>query len=262
MRTILLYRRGGLGDTLLTFPILEIFKRRGFYVIAVGNTDYYKIAKAVGWADEVFYEKPGKNFDIEISIGLDGIDPFPKKRIWIVEHYLKTLGLWGNYFSTYLPLEGYDLSPMKDKVVLHPSSGSKKKNPPLELFMRIEKFFHSFGYECIYLVGEADSWLKDHVKNYVELLDPLEMAKHIKSARLFVGNDSGVSHLSSYLGIPTFVFYGPTDWRIWKPIGEKVFPISLELECSPCFPNTCSDKPCFNVDRLFDLFKRHEPVRF
>ena len=54
MKKFLLYRRGGLGDTLLTFPILEIFKRKGFYTVAVGNTDYFKIAKAVGWVDEVF----------------------------------------------------------------------------------------------------------------------------------------------------------------------------------------------------------------
>jgi ADP-heptose:LPS heptosyltransferase len=261
LKKLLLYRRGGLGDTLLTFPILEIFKRKGFYTVAVGNTDYYKIAKAIGWADETLYEKPVGNFDLEISIGLDGIYPFPKERIWIVEYYLKSLGL-SEPFSKKLPLEGYDQSPIKDKVVLHPSSGSKKKNPPLELFTKIEEFFVDLGYECIYLIGEADSWLKSYVKNYVEFLDPFEMAKHLKSAKLFVGNDSGVSHLSSYLGVPTFVFFGPTDWKVWKPIGEKVFPISLELECSPCFPNTCPEKFCFNVDKLFELLKRHKSVGF
>ena len=265
MKKFLLYRRGGLGDTLLTFPILEIFKRKGFYTVAVGNTDYFKIAKAVGWVDEVFYERPTGRFDIEVLIGLDGITPFPKERIWIVEYYLKNLGL-SESFSTRLPLEGYQDTPLKNKVILHPSSGSKKKNPQLELFIRIEEFLRDLGYECAYLIGESDQWLKRHVNNFMEFLDPLEMGRHLKGARLFVGNDSGVSHLSAYLGITTFIFYGPTDWKVWKPIGERVYPIYLEIECSPCFPNTCTERFCFDVDRLFEAFlsslKRHESMRF
>ncbi|WP_448588281.1 glycosyltransferase family 9 protein [Thermocrinis sp.] len=259
MKTFLLYRRGGLGDTLLTFPILEIFKRRGFYTVAVGNTDHYSIAKAVGWADKVLSEKPEGKFDVEVSIGVDGLDPFPRDQTWVVDHYFNSLGITES-FSLTLPLEGYIESPLKDKVVLHPSSGSSKKNPPLELFLKIEEYF---GGECVYLVGEADGWLKAHVRNFLEVLNPLEMARHLKTARLFVGNDSGVSHLSSYLGVPTFIFYGPTHWKVWRPIGEKVFPIGLWLECSPCFPNTCKERHCFDVERLFEAFlQRHKSVGF
>jgi hypothetical protein len=54
-------------------------------------------------------------------------------------------------------------------VVLHPSSGSPKKNPPIELFFEIENFLTGLGYQCVYLVGEADQWLKAHVKNFVEM---------------------------------------------------------------------------------------------
>ncbi len=250
----LFYRRGGLGDTLLTFPLLELLKKSGKRLWAVGNTDYLIIAKEVGWADEISSEVPKYEFEGKIVISLDGnIKPFPEKRMWIVEHYLRSASLTGSFSKT-LPLEPMEKSPLENHIVLHPSSGSWKKNPPLELFLRIERFLKKEGYKTIYLVGEADQWLRDHVKNYFESFSPLEIAKALKSAKLFVGLDSGLSHLASYCGLPTFIFYGPTNPVIWRPIGERVFQISLELFCSPCFPNTCDERKCLSVDLLFDRF--------
>ncbi len=250
----LLYRRGGLGDTLLTFPILELLKRFEKKVWAVGNTDYFAIAKEVGWADMVSSEIPKTEFEGKILISYEGnVKPFPEKRMWIVEHYFQSLSLRGG-FSKVLPLEPAEKSPIKGCAVLHPSSGSWKKNPSLELFFKIEYFLKREGYKTIYLIGEADSWLKDYVKDYFESYSPLEIAKALRTARLFVGLDSGLSHLASYCGIPTFVFYGPTDPVVWKPIGERVFHISLELSCSPCFPEVCEERSCLHVEMLFAKF--------
>ncbi|MCS7307024.1 MAG: glycosyltransferase family 9 protein [Aquificaceae bacterium] len=250
----LLYRRGGLGDTLLTFPVLEMLKRLGRRVCAVGNTDYYAIAKEVGWADYISSEIPEGSFEGKVVISFQGnVKPFPESRIWLVEHYLETLKLPKD-FSKVLPLEPDEGSPLKGRAVLHPSSGSQKKNPSLELFFRIEKFLNREGFKTIYLVGEADRWLKGYVKNYFESLSPLEIAKGFKTAKLFVGPDSGLSHLASYCGLPTFIFYGPTDHIVWKPVGERVFQVSLNLSCSPCFPNVCGDRPCLETEGLYLAF--------
>ncbi|MCS6999003.1 MAG: glycosyltransferase family 9 protein [Aquificaceae bacterium] len=252
----LLYRRGGLGDTLLTFPVLELIKRSGVGVWAVGNVDYFSLAKAVGWADEISSELPPREFENRVVISFEGnVKPFPQERIWIVEHYLRSLKLKGKFSKT-LPIEPEEKSPLSGRVVLHPSSGSQKKNPPLELFLMIESFLRKEGFKTIYLVGEADGWLKAHVKEYFESFSPLEMARALKTAKLFLGLDSGLSHLASYCGISTFIFYGPTDPLVWKPIGERVFQISLELPCSPCFPQVCQERECLRVDRLFDAFLR------
>ncbi len=252
----LLYRRGGLGDTLLTFPILEILKKSGKRIWAVGNTDYFAIAKEVGWADMLSSEMPEGQFKGKVVISYDGdLKPFPEKRVWIVDHYLQNLSLRGE-FSRILPLEPVEKSYIRGCAVLHPSSGSWKKNPPLELFLRIEYFLKKEGYKTLYLIGEADGWLKDHVKDHFESYSPLEIARVLRTAKLFVGLDSGLSHLASYCGIPTFVFYGPTDPVVWKPIGERVFQISLELPCSPCFPEVCEERRCFHVKALFDRFLR------
>lgn len=251
---ILFYRRGGLGDTLLTFPVLEVLKKMGERIFAVGNTDYLKIAKEVGWIDEMHYEIPERSFSKVIKVSVDGnVKPFPEKRVWIVDHYLESLGL-KKIYSDKLNLKPILNNPFKGRAVIHPSSGSRAKNPPIELFLRIEEYLKRQGYQVIYFVGEADEWVKGFASEFYQSTDPLEIGRALKEAKLFVGNDSGISHLASYVGVPTFVFYGPTDPIVWRPIGRRVFQISLNPDCSPCFPNTCQERPCLDVEELFKRF--------
>lgn len=247
----LLYRRGGLGDTLLTFPLLEILTRKGYRVTAVGNTDYLKIARAVGWADRVLPELPEESFDLKILISHEGnVPPFPKERIWVVEHYLKHLGMLGEHFSRTLPLSPLRNSPFRGKVVLHPSSGSPKKNPDLSLFLKLEEYLEGKGFESVYLIGEADRWLEGRVDRKVVSHDPLWIGRSLKEALLFVGLDSGISHLASYLGVPAVVIYGPTDPLTWRPVGSRIYQIHLRLACAPCFPEVCPERICLEESRL------------
>jgi len=210
MKRALLYRRGGLGDTLLTFPLLEILKRRGFHTTAVGNTDYFAIAKQAGWADRTLSERPKEEQVLKVN-------PFQ---------------------------ECYPLTPWRT----HPSKIGLFCTLPAALPRRTP----IFGLEPVYLVGEADQWMKGKVKGYVESYDPVWIARAIREAELFIGLDSGLSHLSAYSGVPTVVIYGPSDPVIWKPIGEKVYQLSLELECSPCFPHVCDTRECLNVSLLLE----------
>jgi ADP-heptose:LPS heptosyltransferase len=50
---------------------------------------------------------------------------------------------------------------------------------------------------------------------YVELLDVL------KTARAFVGNDTGPSHLAGVIGVPTVVLFGSNPGQ-WQPLGPRV----------------------------------------
>ena len=261
MKKVLFYRRGALGDTLLTFPVLEVLKKEGYHITAIGNTDYFKIAKYAGWIDEMysdFYPQIlNRHYDKKIIFSkADGIPPFPSKRIWIVDYYFEVLKLKKD-FSSILPLKGSLNTSLKNKAVLHPGSGSPKKIPDFSLFERIENFLKLKGFEVVYLVGEADEWIKKHKKNIWECLDPLEIALALKSCRLFVGVDSGISHLACYLGINSFVFFGPSDPIVWKPLGTNYHLISLNLKCSPCFPNTCSNPQCLNPQALFEKFLQY-----
>ena len=49
-----------------------------------------------------------------------------------------------------------------------------------------------------------------------------ELYELLSSSSLYIGNDSGVSHIAGLSGTPTIVLFGPTDPNIWKPLGENV----------------------------------------
>jgi ADP-heptose:LPS heptosyltransferase len=50
----------------------------------------------------------------------------------------------------------------------------------------------------------------------------LPTAALIAQAAVFVGHDSGLTHLAAALRRPTVAIFGPTDPDIWKPRGEHV----------------------------------------
>ncbi len=266
---LLIYRRGGLGDTLLTFPIAEIFKKKGFEVHFAGNLDYLNLLKEVGWADKILSEVPGdlssygkvllfskENFtDCRDAIV---VNPFPPKGKHTLGHYLESLGLEGESFSRTLPIplaEG-----LEGRVVLHPGSGSPKKNPPLELYLNLYRLLEREGFKPTFVLGVAEENLFEELKGFetFPVRDVLDFAKRLKGAKAFIGNDSGFSHLASYLGVPTIAIFGPTDPNEWKPIGPKTAVIYKKLPCSPCFPLSCQrevEKECLKLVKEKEVLK-------
>jgi ADP-heptose:LPS heptosyltransferase len=49
-----------------------------------------------------------------------------------------------------------------------------------------------------------------------------ELADTIRPARLFIGADSGPTHLAAQLGVRTLGLFGPTDPGEWAPVGPRV----------------------------------------
>ncbi len=56
----------------------------------------------------------------------------------------------------------------------------------------------------------------------------------MEGCRLYIGNDSGVTHMAAALNIPTLAIFGPTDPVLWSPRGKSVVVVRREIECSPC----------------------------
>jgi len=52
------------------------------------------------------------------------------------------------------------------------------------------------------------------------------LAGLLSCASLYIGNDSGVSHLSGFMGTPTIALYKTTDPKKWGVLGKKVVHIS------------------------------------
>ena len=47
------------------------------------------------------------------------------------------------------------------------------------------------------------------------------------SLAVYVGNDSGPSHLAGICGVPTVAIFATTAPQVWRPLGPKVVTLQL-----------------------------------
>jgi heptosyltransferase III len=104
-----------------------------------------------------------------------------------------------------------------DFAVIHPFSGSARKNWPLDKFRalaaRLERIM-----PVRWCAGPEDPPLPGAVR----IDDLYELACWLARARLYIGNDSGITHLAAAAGAPVLALFGPTDPAVWAPRGPNV----------------------------------------
>jgi ADP-heptose:LPS heptosyltransferase len=225
MNRTLIVRACAIGDFVLNLPALKALHRLNdsvrFTLVGYPSTlnlarDFvpvdaiYSIETDPWW--RLFYESiPGLSFESAVvwmkdpvvadNLRRSGVptvfraDPFPDYG-HAAAHLLRTLRL------TEPPLP--DLWKQEtSEIIIHPSSGSAAKNWPYfeELAVRL-------GESCRVL-SKGDQTL-------------IEVSRRLRHCRSYIGNDSGITHLAAYLGVPTIALFGPTNPPTWGPIGRRV----------------------------------------
>lgn len=153
----------------------------------------------------------------------------PPDRIHVVEHLHRGLKLP-------VPVRSPALEPLgtqkrKPLLWIHPGSGGQGKCIPLVTMVSLAQSLRDcLGWDLAVTAGEEDGFLKTLPEwaRFINgpctaLLDnrPLsELCETLGGAGLFMGNDSGISHLAAGMGIPSAVFFVSTDplqWAPWVP---------------------------------------------
>jgi heptosyltransferase-2 len=116
-------------------------------------------------------------------------------------------------------------------VAVHPGSGSEKKNWPVENFAAVARWVSDeLAAQLVVVQGEADEHV---VKKLTKHLEPrpltvaaglklVELAAVLERCALFLGNDSGITHLAAAVGAPVVAVFGSASPPIWEPRGERV----------------------------------------
>lgn len=102
-------------------------------------------------------------------------------------------------------------------AVIQPFSGSPKKNWPLEKFRSL-----AARLERVMPVHWCSGPDDPPLSGAVQFDDLYELACWLSRARLYVGNDSGITHLAAATGTPVLALFGPTDPAVWAPRGPHV----------------------------------------
>lgn len=190
------------------------------------------------------------------------INPFPRwdGGIHLIDHLLMELSRYGFPASERIPKlflnesdrawgreywmgKGVTPEERETAIIIHPGSGSKKKVWPLDRFLKLTEVLQQhLSSRILVVLGPAEGpetrkTFENERPGFSILargLSLIQLASVMEGCRLFVGNDSGVSHLAAALGIPTLAIFGPTDPKIWSPRGRNVIVIRREIHCSPC----------------------------
>lgn len=103
-------------------------------------------------------------------------------------------------------------------IAIHPFSGSRRKNWPLELFCQVaEQLQSEMGMRVEWCAGDEEELKQARRFQTLE-----HVAEWLSGASLYLGNDSGISHLAAACGVRTVAIFTASDPRVWAPRGAGV----------------------------------------
>lgn len=130
-------------------------------------------------------------------------------------------------------------------VAVAPGAGSTAKRWSTEHFVAVCRRLATEHSCLLMLLGSAseradgeriaESLPPERCRNLIGEVRLEELPEQLAQAEVFIGNDSGLSHLAASLEVPVVVPYsGTVDFRIFHPIGERVSVLRIPIGCSPC----------------------------
>lgn len=114
-------------------------------------------------------------------------------------------------------------------IAIHPGSGSETKNWPIENWIDLGERVQESQNTLVVIGGEADArqtaqlrslWKNKSVLFAVNL--PLPHLAAILQNAIFIGHDSGISHLAAAAGANCLLLFGPTNSAVWAPANKNV----------------------------------------
>jgi heptosyltransferase-3 len=216
----LLIRPGAIGDGILSLPAME-----------AARADYTEV-----WAPRPVL--PLIRFADRVraiaDTGLDLVGVVPGTRVAALDSFDSIHSCYGTnrpdfrdavshlpftFFPALPPPPGVPRivtppAPIEDFVIIHPFASSPAKRWPLANFRALAE-----------QIGKPVRWCagpEEQLDDAVRIADLYELACWIATARLYIGNDSGITHLAAAVGTPVIAIFTSTDPSVWSPRGNRV----------------------------------------
>ncbi|MGO9640024.1 MAG: lipopolysaccharide heptosyltransferase II [Candidatus Acidiferrales bacterium] len=127
------------------------------------------------------------------------------------------------------------------------SFGSARCWPP-DRFGKLAALLRAqYGGEVILLGAPTEGTLAraiaeasgNSVINLVGQTNMTEIPALLAACDLFIGNDSGLTHVAGAVGLPIVGIYGSTDPDETRPVAARLEVVRHAVSCSPCFLRKC-----------------------
>jgi heptosyltransferase-3 len=135
-------------------------------------------------------------------------------------------------------------------IVIHPGASALYKRWPALHFSKLYNLLSREGYNVVWIgAGASDSKILEEIEtisgpmNFLNFCDRLsfpELISLFQASTLFIGADSGPMHLAASTGLPVLGLFGPSNDKIWEPLGADSKFIRGKLLCD----ESCKGKSC------------------
>lgn len=125
-----------------------------------------------------------------------------------------------------------------DYVVLHPHPQWTYKQWTVDAWVEVGHYLHELGLTLVLSCGPAQQeldyvatiqrQLPDGTINLAGQVSLAQLATIIAQAKLYIGPDTGITHLAAATGVPVIALYGPTNPVRWAP-----FPYGYQANANP-----------------------------
>jgi heptosyltransferase III len=113
-----------------------------------------------------------------------------------------------------------DVAPQPNRLIwIHPFSGGSKKNWPLDNYHQLAAYLRATGRSVQFFAAPHQAGIVPGARIVEDLK---ELASLLSGGQLYIGNDSGITHLAAASGAPTIAIFLNTDPRVWGPRGHIV----------------------------------------
>jgi ADP-heptose:LPS heptosyltransferase len=205
-----------------------------------------------------------------VSQGRATVFPFQpdQKRMHQVDYYLACVGRPSSETSIpEIPLKLEALAWCEDYwhehflsgkqvIALAPGSGARQKNWPVSSFRAVADWWRQRPRAAVMvLLGPVEEEKGDYTalcRGAVRVCDLNlgQLAALLARSDLYLGNDSGVSHLAAAVGVASLVLFGPSSIDQWAPRGKNVTVVTQNVECAPCATpvmKSCPHRRCLTT---------------
>ncbi|MCZ6877652.1 MAG: glycosyltransferase family 9 protein [Acidobacteria bacterium] len=185
----------------------------------------------------------------------DSREVWGREQVHTVEHQLSILKHLGFPVEPIpppeIPVDAEGLESIKDLlagqgvsgefILIHPAAAFDTKQWDAQKFASLATRLIESGQEVVITAGPGEGQvleeIREHCSSRVRFIEPLPLRKFsalTSLCSLYVGNDTGSTHMVAAQGKKIVVIFGSSDFKVWYPWNTEHQLIKSDLPCMPC----------------------------